>query len=66
MPTYILHSPFSSVLPSPTRVARSYSSAFTAVKVRCIKASVQDPDPPVSTKEKDSNTAMRRVVTKHL
>ena len=66
IPTDKLHCPSPSDLPTPTRVTCSYSSAFTSVKARCIKASVQDPDPPVSIEEKDSNTAMRRVVTKHL
>ena len=53
-----LHCPSPSDLPTLTGVTRSYSSAFTSVKERRIKASVRDPDPPVHIKEEDSNAAI--------
>ena len=53
--TYKLHCPS---LSTATEVTRSYSSAFTYVKERRIKASVRDPDPPVNIEEEDSNAAI--------
>ncbi|PFX13340.1 hypothetical protein AWC38_SpisGene22581 [Stylophora pistillata] len=50
-----LHCPSLSDLPTPTGVTRSYSSAFTSVKERRIKASVRDEDPPVHIEEEESN-----------
>ncbi|PFX18467.1 hypothetical protein AWC38_SpisGene17166 [Stylophora pistillata] len=41
-----------------TEVTRSYSSAFTSVEERRIKASVRDPDQPVHIEEEDSNAAI--------
>ena len=53
-----LHFPSPFDLPTLTGVTRSYSSAFTSVKERRIKASVRDPDPPVHIEEEDSNAAI--------
>ena len=58
IPTDKLHCPSPSDLPTLTGVTRSYSSAFTSVKERRIKASVRDPDPPVHFEEEDSNAAI--------
>ena len=58
IPTDKLHCPSPSDLPTLTGVTRSYSSAFTSVKERRIKASVRDPDPPMSIEEEDSNAAI--------
>ena len=64
IPTDKLHYSSPSDLPTLTGVTRSYSSAFTSVKERRIKASVRDPDPPVSIER--SSVVLRRVVSKHL
>ena len=58
IPTDKLHCPSPSDLPTLTGVTRSYSSAFTSVKERRIKASVRDLDPPVHFEEEDSNAAI--------
>ena len=58
IPTDKSHCPSPSELPTFTGVTRSYSSPFTSVKERRIKASVRDPDPPVNTEEEDSNAAI--------
>ena len=58
IPTDKLHCPSLSDLPTLTGVTRSYSSAFTSVKERRIKASVRDPDPPVNMEEEGSNAAI--------
>ena len=58
IPTDKLHCPSPSDLPTLTGVTRSYSSAFTSVNERRIKASVRDPDPPVHFEEEDSNVAI--------
>ena len=58
IPTDKLRCPSPSDLLTLIGVTRSYSSAFTSVKERRIKASVRDPDPPVHIKEEDSNTAI--------
>ena len=53
-----LYCPSPSDLRTLTGVTRSYSSAFTSVMERRIKASVRDPDPPVHIEEEDSNVAI--------
>lgn len=53
IPTEKLHCPSPSDLPILTGVTRSYSSTFTFVKERRIKASVQDPDPLVNIEQED-------------
>ena len=58
IPTDKLHCPSTSDLPTLTGVTRSYSSAFTLVKERRIKASVRDSDPPENIEEEDSNAAI--------
>ena len=58
IPTDKLRCPSPSDLPTLNRVTRSYSSSFTSVKERLIKASVRDPDPPVDIEEEESNTAI--------
>ena len=58
IPTDKLRCPSPSDLLTLTGVTRSYSSAFTSVKERRIKASVRDPDPPVHIEEEDSNAAI--------
>ena len=58
IPTDKLHCPSPSELLTLTGVTRSYSSVFTSVKERRIKASVRDPDTPVNIEDKDSNTAI--------
>ena len=50
--------PSPSDLPTLTGVTRCYSSAFTSVKERLIKASVRDLDPPAHIEEEDSNAAI--------
>ena len=66
IPTHKLDCPSPSDLPTLTRVTRSYSSAFTSVKERRIKASVRDPDPPVHIEEEDSNVAIFSCADLHL
>ena len=58
IPTDKLHCPSPSDLPILTGVTRSYSSTFTPVKERRVKASVQDPDPLVNIEEEGSDTAI--------
>ena len=58
IPTDKLHCPSPSDLLTLTGVTRSYSSAFTSVKGRCIKASLRDPDPPLHIEEENSNAAI--------
>jgi len=61
IPTDKLHCPSPSDLPTLNGVTHYYSSAFTFVKQRRIKASVQDPDPPVDIEKEESNTAVMNV-----